>query len=373
MNIFKHFMLLLTFFVSFFVIDGNAQSSYNFYIKTGQEELQKRGLTQGEVRARLIEKGIDVDNVDPLNYANYQTEVMETLDELEAEKKAKSKIKNISSNADSTIEVTDTINTKSVAEAVPEIPETTMKEDSAEDILMKKHESVKQQDSTAIYGHGIFTDNTLKIFHTTDGAKVPDTYVLGKGDEIHISIFGDSQTDIQEGIAADGSIQPDGNSKIFLKGLTLAQARKSLSKSLSKSYLFKPGQMVITLVTARNVLVNVFGEATITGGFNISALNSAYNVLSVAGGPTDIGSVRNIQLIRGAEHYNMDVYAFMNNPFLQFKFDLQNNDILYIPVAKKLVTIKGAVKRPMIYEMKDDETLSSLIKYAGGGNERCLS
>jgi protein involved in polysaccharide export with SLBB domain len=115
-------------------------------------------------------------------------------------------------------------------------------------------------------------------------------------------------------------------------------------------------------------MVNVFGEAKVTGGFTISALNSAFNALSAAGGPTKIGSVRDIQLIRGKTRKSIDLYTFMNNPAEQFKFDLQNNDIIFVPVIKSLVSIEGAVKRPMQYEMLPGETLTDLIKYAGGLN-----
>jgi protein involved in polysaccharide export with SLBB domain len=90
--------------------------------------------------------------------------------------------------------------------------------------------------------------------------------------------------------------------------------------------------------------------------------------LSAAGGPTDIGSVRNIQLIRGQSKKKLDLYAFMSDPVIQYQFDLQQNDIIYVPVVQNLVTLVGAVKRPMRYEMLPKETLTDLINYAGGLN-----
>lgn len=206
------------------------------------------------------------------------------------------------------------------------------------------------------------------MFRTTDGSRAPDTYILGAGDEIRISIFGSSQADMQLAINNDGYIQPTGMPKIFLQGLSLLQARNLLFDRLSSSYTFKPDQFAITVASARTIMVNVFGETKLTGGFNLSALNSAFNALSAAGGPTNIGSVRSIQLIRGNIRKTIDLYAFMNDPAIQFKFDLQQNDILYVPVAQQLVTLEGAVKRPMRYEMLPQETLTDLIKYAGGIN-----
>ena len=217
-----------------------------------------------------------------------------------------------------------------------------------------------------IYGHSIFTDQTLEVYRTTNGAQTPETYILGAGDEIRITIFGASQTDMQMRINNEGYIQPAGMSKIFLQGLSLAQAREMLSNRLSTFYTFRSDQLSVTVATARTVLVNIFGETKITGGFNISALNSALNAISAAGGVTDIGSVRAIELIRGKNKRTIDLYLFMSNPAYQFQFELQQNDIIFVPVAKKLVSVEGAVKRPMIYEMLENESLADLIRYAGG-------
>ena len=330
-------------------------------------ELQKRGLTESEVRVRLLQKGIDLENIPPAELPQYQSRVTAVLDELQAEKKA-------GNNAPQQI----IINTP---QAVPQVgntapaaqtntpatvaPVTTMQEAAAEASQRVILSSEAKKGGTNIYGHSLFSDQTLDVFRTTDGAQAPETYVLGDGDEIRITIFGASQTDIQQKIAVDGSIQPSGVAKIFLKGLTLAQAREVIKDRLSSSYTFRTDQLAVTIVTARTIMVNVFGEAKITGGFNISALNSALNALSAAGGPTEIGSVRAIQLIRGSIRKNIDIYTFMNDPAAQFRFDLQNNDIIFVPVVKLLVSIEGAVKRPMAYEMLSNETLTDLIRYAG--------
>lgn len=314
-------------------------------------ELEKRGLTESEVRVRLLQKGIDLENIPPAELPQYQERVIAVLDELQAEKKMAAQA--TTKTPANTVITTEPVTTKQ--EAVAEATQRTVQTNAA-------------TTGSNIYGHSLFTDQTLDVFRTTDGAQAPETYVLGDGDEIRITIFGASQTDIQQKIALDGSIQPTGSAKIFLKGLTLAQAREVIQDRLSKSYTFRSDQFAVTISTARTILVNVFGEAKITGGFTISALNSALNALSAAGGPSEIGSVRAIQLIRGNTRKNIDLYTFMNDPATQFKFDLQNNDIIFVPVIKLLVSIEGAVKRPMSYEMLPNETLSDLIRYAGDVN-----
>jgi len=253
---------------------------------------------------------------------------------------------------------------------VPELvlPATTKQEAAAEAAQRVVQKAASLAGGPRIYGHSLFTDQSLAVFRTTDGSQAPDTYVLGAGDEVRITIFGASQTDMQLKINNEGYIQPAGTPKLFLQGLTLAEARTMLANRLSNSFAFGPGQISIVVATARTILVNVFGETKLTGGFTISALNSALNVITAAGGPTAIGSVRDIQLIRGKQKKSIDLYAFMTNPAYQFQFDLLQNDIIFLPVARKLVTIDGAVKRPMIYEMKDEESLTDLIRYAGGVN-----
>lgn len=330
-------------------------------------ELQKRGLTESEVRVRLLQKGIDLENIPPTELPQYQERVTAVLDELQAEKKAGTQPgPQIIVNTAQAPSTSPTETNTSTKREQPE-PAPTMKEAAAEAAQrVIKTAAAKDEGTAAIYGHSLFIDQSLDVFRTTDGAQAPETYVLGDGDEIRITIFGASQTDIQQKIAGDGSIQPSGGAKIFLKGLTLLQAREVIRERLSSAYTFRADQLAVTIVTARTIMVNVFGEAKITGGFNLSALNSALNALSVAGGPTAIGSVRDIKLIRGNTRKSIDLYAFMNDPATQFKFDLQNNDIIFVPVAKLLVSVEGAVNRPMFYEMLPGETLADLINYAGG-------
>ncbi|MDY6436868.1 MAG: SLBB domain-containing protein, partial [Bacteroidales bacterium] len=96
------------------------------------------------------------------------------------------------------------------------------------------------------------------------------------------------------------------------------------------------------------------------------ALNTVFNALAAAGGPTSLGSVRNIQLSRAGKTYTIDIYKYMKNPTIGVNYDIQNADVIFVPVAQKIVRIEGAVNRPMRYEMIDNETLADLIEYAGG-------
>lgn len=326
-------------------------------IGMAQAELQKRGLNETEVRARLLENGIDVDNIPPTEYANYQSRVMNIINQMVAEK-----------NAADVAPAAAATGGEVVVNTAEDAPQTTTGEAAAEEALeaalKENHVSTTAGDN--IYGHSLFTGTSMDVFRTTDGAQAPDSYVLGEGDEVHISIFGSSQTEIHQRIAADGSIQPAGSSKIFLKGMTLAQGREAIRSKLAGHYSFRPDQIAVTITTARTVTVSIYGEVGVQGGFTLSALNTAFNALAAAGGPTKLGSVRNIQMSRGGKTVRMDLYKYMTEPTTGGSYDLQNGDVMFVPVADKLVSIEGAVNRPMRYEMVGGETVKDLIRYAGG-------
>ena len=326
-------------------------------LSMAQAELQKRGLNETEVRTRLMEEGIDVDNIPPTEYANYQDRVMAILNKMQAEKNA--------ADVTPAAAATGGVNVVSTAE---DAPQTTTGEAAAEaaleTALEENHVSATAGDD--IYGHSLFTGTSMDVFRTTDGAQAPDTYVLGEGDEVHISIFGSSQTEIHQRIDADGSIQPTGANKIFLKGLTLDKARTAIRTKLAAHYSFREDQIAVTITTARTITVSIYGEVGVQGGFTVSALNTAFNALAAAGGPTAMGSIRNIQLSRGGKTSKLDLYAYMTKPDTKANYDLQNNDVLFVPVAQKIVTLEGAVNRPMRYELVEGESLKNVIEYAGG-------
>ena len=336
-------------------------------LSMARSELSKRGLEEGEVRARLMEEGIDVDSIPPSDYASYQGRVMDIINKMQAEKAAaSSKASNASGAASVGNEIV--VDTEAQVMTAADLPQTTLGEAAAEQALEQALDdnNVSPTAGNDIYGHSLFTGKSMDVFRTTDGAQAPDTYVLGEGDEIHISIFGGSQTEIHQRIGADGSIQPAGSNKIFLKGMTLAQARNAIKSKLAQHYSFRQDQIAVTITTARTMSVSIYGEVGVQGGFTLSALNTAFNALAAAGGPTALGSVRNIQRSRSGKTERLDLYKYMKGDIKNVLYDLQNNDLLFVPVAQSIVRIEGAVNRPMRYEMIEGETLKDLIEYAGG-------
>ena len=349
--------IVLSFFLFTFSFIGKAQIPITS--EQAQEELDKRGITETELRQKLLEKGIDVDKIDPSNpleIDRVQQAIEEAIVELEQEKDAQNKI--IPTSPDST--------EQDVKETIE--PKDTNKETQDETDAIVSEELLEQENlpPPSIYGQQIFRNQNLQLFGTVRDIKPPDSYVLGVGDEVGISIFGISQGDFTFEIDRDGYIKPNNIPRILLKGITYGQAKKLLQNRFRQYYVFNNGQFIVTVNAARTLTVNIFGELINYGSFTVSAVNTALNALIAAGGPSDIGTLRNIQLIRNGQTQRMDIYELMQNPSVQYDFFLENNDIIHVPVQERVVFITGAVKRPMRYELIKGENLLQLIHYAGG-------
>jgi protein involved in polysaccharide export with SLBB domain len=332
-----------------------------------QALLKSKGLNEEDVKTRLRSKGLDVDKMSQDELIKNKGAIEQTVNEMEAEKN-KTQTSQAGAGAapggNSTQGSTPIAKPTTETVVIDNVPVEVSKKEIASEVLQAN--TVEPLKPTSIYGHQIFREKSLEVYRVSKDASPPDNYVLAPGDKINILIFGRSQADLSFEVNSAGFIQPSQMPKIFLSGLTLKQAKEMLIGRFSTYYVFDTGQFALTLNTSRTLTVNVFGEVEKAGSFTTSALNTALGTLASAGGPTEIGSVRNIQIIRGSTRKNLDVYAFMRDPAIQFDYYLQNNDILYIPTSEKLVTLEGAVKRPMRYELKGKEGLKELLEYAGG-------
>ena len=222
------------------------------------------------------------------------------------------------------------------------------------------------KDQAVVFGKHIFKNGTITSYEVSKDYIPSDAYILGPGDVVTVSIFGKSQADLQFTIKADGFIEPANLPKIYLKGVSLGQARKIVERRLRNFYQFESGQFALTLTTARTLTVQITGAVEQPGTYTLSAYNTAFNALMAAGGPSKLGTVRNIQVINGRKVKTLDVYEYLFNPKNQKDYYLQNNDILFIPFTGNLVEVQGSVKQEGIFEMRDDENFDELINYTGG-------
>lgn len=226
---------------------------------------------------------------------------------------------------------------------------------------------LKSRDSIGIFGLDYLRNSNQKIFQSATDVKAADDYIIGSGDIINIVIWGYTDYNQVFEIEKDGYFQPQFIGKIYLKGVTFKKAKEIIANRYSQFYNLNGSQIDITLVYSRVINVNIVGEVEQPGTYSVPALNSAYNILSYVGGPTKIGSVRNIQIKRNGEIVKrFDLYKYLLEPDKVGNIYLENNDYLYVPPAKKLVKIYGEVMRPAIYELLENEAFEDLITYAAG-------
>jgi protein involved in polysaccharide export with SLBB domain len=225
-----------------------------------------------------------------------------------------------------------------------------------------------------VYGQELFRKGDIKIYERSIDAKAPANYELGVGDELGISIFGVSYYNTVAKVDSRGRIELGQLGSIYVKGVPFDKAKVLIKTALSNNFNMGSNQLEISLAYSRSITVNIVGEVFKPGSYKIPALNTAFNALIAAGGPTDIGTLRNIQLRRnGKVIKTFDVYAYLQNPGSDDDFFLQDNDYLVVGTVGKLVSITGAVKRPMTYELLPNEELTQLIKYTGGLNANAMA
>ena len=223
-----------------------------------------------------------------------------------------------------------------------------------------------------VFGRNIFNTKNL-TFEPSSNLATPPNYRLGPGDEVIIDIWGASQNTIRQQISPDGTINIQKIGPVYLSGLTVSEANDYLKKSLNKIYnglnnATDPSSDIrLTLGNIRTIQINVMGEVVQPGTYALSSFSTVFHALYRAGGVSDIGSLRNVQLVRnGKKLATIDVYEFIMKGNAQDDIRLQEGDVVIVPAYDVLVKISGKVKRPMRFEMKKDEPLSTLIKYAGG-------
>lgn len=215
-----------------------------------------------------------------------------------------------------------------------------------------------------IFGHDVFNNKNM-TFESSMNIATPQNYLLGAGDVVNVDIWGVSQESITETISPDGTITIDDIGVVQLGGLSVSQARARLRQVIGPR--FQGSSINLTLGQTRTITISITGEVKIPGTYTMSAFATVYNALYMAGGPNDIGTLRNIKVFRnGRQISSVDVYAFLLNGTLTGDVRLQDNDIITVGPYESLVCIAGKVKRPMFYEMKANESAATLLRYAGG-------
>lgn len=350
---------LLVFLTILLASQWTQLSAQNIFVTKERvlQELEDRGLDYKEVELALNEQGIDLNFLDQSSITPQEIQIIRDVIRDMEEAKLSSEDPE---DPDRKLEMElDSLKLDSIAMELEELDQQYDEEEFEE----------------VIYGQSLFRSNVLELQSKSDEIKAPDSYVLGPGDEMVISAWGRSQFDNEYQISNDGYIRIlDGKRRVYVKGITLGAAKEKLFKVFNEYYTFRKGEFDVSLNFSRTVRVSIYGEvAENPGSFAIPAFNSAFNALAIVKGTNDIGSLRNIQLKKAdGSSKQLDIYAFMKNPAIAGDFYLEENDIIVVPVADKIITLEGAVRRPLKYELTGKEGIKELLDFSGGFAENAF-
>ncbi len=344
----KKILLALFFLLGVFCCDKlSAQNPATFTPDQIRAEVVRRGFDPAEVETRMRARGFDPNNITESQLPAAQQAFLEIIRELENAR--------------------DSNGRPAQAPSAPPVPEKI----SPPDQQFPNEPAGSRNTASgpaAIYGQQLFRDRRLSIYRQTSELTVPEDYILGPGDKLVVSIWGQVAAYSEDlEVNSEGYVIPKTLSRVYLTGLTYAQAKGQLQAVFARRYPVDRTNFAVSLSVARTLDVNITGEVFDYGSFRLSALNPAFNALVATGGPTDIGSVRKITLYRsGQAPRRLDVYEYLLDPSGKGNTYLQNGDNIFVPVAERVVEVDGAVRRPARYELIAGEQLRQLLEWAGG-------
>ena len=232
------------------------------------------------------------------------------------------------------------------------------------DSLVKENTPQSRNVTEETYGMNLFRSGV--VASVTELSTPPLDYPIGVYDQIIVSLWNGAEATLDYTVARDGSIFPASIGKIYLQGLTFEKVRSLLMQRF-KSFVPPSTNISVSIGQPRTVNINVAGEVQNQGPVTVSAFTNAFNVIALAGGPTDLANLREIQIKRGGRVIDvLDVYKYLTTGDFGKHIYLENNDFVILQTVEKKVKAEGKFKRPMYYQLKKDEGMKALLKYTGG-------
>lgn len=230
------------------------------------------------------------------------------------------------------------------------------------DTLLIKNENFK------VFGSELFRSKNLS-FEPNQNMPTPSNYILGPGDEVEVNIYGIQQFNFSGVVSKNGSLNIPNVGEVMVSGLPFEGAKSKLQKQIGRIYstvASGSSKISVSVSNYRTILVTIIG-AQQSGNYRLSAMSTVYNALHVAGGPSDIGSYRKIELIRNSKVIRtIDLYRFLTKGDQSDNISLTDNDVIRIPSYDSRITLEGEIKRPGIFETVAGENLQQIITYASG-------
>ena len=320
----------------------------------------KAGTSQSQIVTKLMQRGVTVEQARRLRN-QYDKQISERGLSGAADGAVKMATDRMRGNSDGT--TSQELNTAKVGTSGE------LRSDASEEVQMAENDVQATQDvaptaaGKKVFGRDIFSQANPS-FQPNVNMAVPPTYILGPGDQVVIDIYGASQQTLIHTISPEGTITIPSYGPVYLSGLSVAAAKKKLKSTVGSRY--QSSNLQVSVANTRTIQVNIMGEVRVPGTYRLSAFANVFYALYRAGGTSSLGTLRNIKVYRDEEVVAViDLYDYILNGRMTGNINLQDNDIIQVGVYDRLVGITGSVRRPMFYEMREDETLETLIKYAG--------
>lgn len=240
--------------------------------------------------------------------------------------------------------------------------------------LMETQELMETEEAdTLLFGSKLFFQKNRKLsFEPSLNQATPKNYILGPGDLLYVDIYGQSEKYYEATVNPEGSILLDNIGLISVSGKTIEAAEGIIKNRVAAFYSGLSGAnpktfLQVTLGNVKTIKVHILNEVRLPGTFTLSAFSTVFNALYAAGGPSDNGTLRAIQLIRNNKKIaEIDVYDLLINGTANLDVQLQDQDVILVNPYLARVKVVGEVKRPLIFEVTPEDNLQDLIRYAGG-------
>ena len=380
---------IIVFIMFFSMIFTNVMAQSSMTDSQVAEFVQKevaKGTPQSQIVTRLMQNGVDISQIRRVKKMYERQKQNLGLGSTDQTTQPTSRLrtnngKKNEEEAEADKKATATINRKRAASTTQRIQgNTTWKQEYDEndqDFLQMQNELLpltkqkeekdneeKEDSGKKVFGRDIFNNKNL-TFEPAMNIATPQSYMLGPGDIVAVDVYGASQKTFNCTVSPDGQIVIEGFGPIQVGGLSIASAKARIRSTLGSRY--RSSRINLSLGQTRTITVNVMGEVKVPGTYTLSAFATVFHALYIAGGTNDIGTLRNIKIYRNNHLISVcDIYDYILNGKMTGNVRLNDGDVISVGPYDCLVDITGKVKRPMYYEMKKNESVGTLLKYAGG-------
>lgn len=352
--------ILFCLFLSALALGSFAQMTDSQIISMYQREA-KAGTSQGQIVTKLMQSGVKIDQIRRIR-SQYSSSQSASKNAATADGSIRKSNEN--SKQELTSQNVDLDNTSQEKAQTQYVQVKKSIDETTDDKTTDDGKEVLTPDGRKVFGRDIF-NNKLLSFEPNMNIATPTNYMIGAGDQVVIEIYGASQKSLTLTVSPEGTVTVPGYGPIYISGMSVGAANAKIRSTLGSRY--SSSQIKTSVGQTRTIMVNVMGEVKVPGTYTVSAFASVFHALYMAGGINGLGTLRNIKVFRnGSLATVVDVYDYILNGRLTGNIRLRDNDVIVVGPYDCLVDVGGSVKRPMTYEMRKNESVASLLRYAGG-------